>query len=298
MTRFTSLLVLALGLVALDATMPATKASAQEVEITGPLAGQPAVRRMRLYRQGRIQLEPNFSFTLQDEYARSLIAGLHAGYYFTDWIGIGLWFGYAVANLDTNLTEQVEAQGVTTDRNRLSLPCRATGVGGAGCENAPGFSGQIGQRQWMGALQLEFIPLRGKLAMFQKLFVDTDFYIFLGAAMVGVEERADIDPRTDCAGVDDVTCISNSQGARATRVIPTFTFGAGLSMFFNDFIGLNLNWRGIPYAWNTSGTDESGSEDGDFPDGRINDQDRFYKFTHMFTIGLTIYLPTEPDITD
>lgn len=264
-------------------------ASAQEVQITGPLAGAPAVRRMRRYRAGRLQLEPDFSFTLQDEYSRSLIAGLHAGYYFTDWLGIGAWGGYAVANLNTNLTDQIQSQGVTTDRNRLSLPSRDN------------FDQQIGQIQWVAALQLEFSPLRGKLAIFEKLFVDTDFYIFLGGALVGLEERSDIQGSScrDGAGMAIGTCFSDSQLARSTRVTAAVTFGAGLTMYFNDFVGLNLNWRGLPFSWNNSGFDDSGNASGgDFPDDVVDAKDRFFRLNHMFTIGVVIYLPTSPDVTE
>ncbi len=295
MSRILTVTTLAAALLVADAALPANQAHAQEIQITGPLAGQPAVRRMRLYRKGRILLEPNFAFTLQDEFTRTLFAGLHAGYYFTDWIGIGLWGAYGVVGLDTGLTDQITAQGVTTDRNRLSLPSRA------------GFPDQTGSLTWAAALQLEFVPLRGKLAIFQKLFVDTDFYIFLGAAFVGVEERADVHlagvgetAGTECGGDSAAVaaCLQTSQTARATRVAIAPTFGAGLTMMFNDFVGLNFNWRAIPFSWNTSGTDESGDEAGDFPDGAIDEDDRFLKLNQVFQVGIMIYLPTAPEITE
>ncbi|MCA9613134.1 MAG: hypothetical protein H6721_08880 [Sandaracinus sp.] len=292
--RFFGFLTLVASLVAMDAALPASQASAQEVQITGPLAGAPAVRRMRLYRKGRFLLEPNFSFTIQDEFARSLIAGAHLGFYFTDWLGVGVWGGYNVASLDTGLTDEIRRGGVTTDRNRLSLPSRE------------GFADQIANMTYVAALQLEFIPLRGKLALFQKLFVDTDFHIFLGVAMVGVEERADVAltsagsslPADQQCSVSDAGCLLTSQGARSSRLAIAPTFGAGLTMMFNDFVGLNFDWRGMPFSWNTSGTDESGDDDGDFPDGEIDSDDRFFKFNQMVQIGIVIYLPTDPTITD
>ena len=287
-----TIFTLALSLLAVDLTQPAT-ASAQEIQITGPLAGQPAVRRMRLYRKTRIVLEPNFSFTLQDEFVRTLFVGLHAGFYFTDWIGIGAWGGYGIVGLPTGLTDEIEAGGVTTDRNELSLPSRAD------------FDKQVANLTWAAALQLEFIPLRGKLAIFEKLFVDTDFYIFLGAAFIGVEERSNVslqgrgDTGTVCPQAEPGRgCLISSQSDRSSRLAVAPTFGAGLSLMFNDFVGLNLNWRGMPFAWNRSGTDESGDPDGDFPDGVIDDKDRFFGLVHMFQIGVSIYLPTAPDITE
>ncbi|MBW2459783.1 MAG: hypothetical protein JRI68_35155, partial [Deltaproteobacteria bacterium] len=34
------------------------EARAQEIQLTGPLAGAPAVRRLRLYREGRFEIAP------------------------------------------------------------------------------------------------------------------------------------------------------------------------------------------------------------------------------------------------
>src|SRR5690606_8660994 len=70
----------------------AAPAAAQEIQITGPLAGQPAVRRMRQYRVDRVQLiVPTVGYTLQDEFARSLMVGLEANVHFTDFLGVGVW---------------------------------------------------------------------------------------------------------------------------------------------------------------------------------------------------------------
>src|SRR5687768_3142117 len=45
-----------------------SSASAQEIQLTGPLKGAPAVRQLRLYREGRLEIAPTVSFTLLDEY--------------------------------------------------------------------------------------------------------------------------------------------------------------------------------------------------------------------------------------
>ena len=45
----------------------------------------------------------------------------------------------------------------------------------------------------MATPQVTFSPFRGKLALFQKLFVDTDLYVHGGVAFVGVKEREDCD---------------------------------------------------------------------------------------------------------
>lgn len=283
--RWLVLPLVAAALFAADMVGPGLQhASAQDVQITGPLAGAPAVRRMRVYREGRIMLQPGFSVTLQDEFTKTMFFGLDAAYHFTDWLGVGAWFGFGGVQLDTDLTDEIGAQGVTTDRNRLSMPSRE------------GFSDQIGTWDWAAALTANFIPLRGKLALFQKLFVDTDFFIQLGVGFAGITERADV-PLGFCATAD-TACFLGTQTASASRLAVAPVIGAGINMYFNDFIGLNVQWRGMPFSWNRSGTDESGSPDGDFPDGEIDSDDRIWSLNHMFQVGLIIFLPTEARITD
>ena len=258
-------------------------AKAQDVQITGPLAGAPACRNCRIYREGRIQLQPFAAFTLQDEFSRTLLAGLQIQYHFTDWLGIAAWGGYGVLGIDTGLTDEVTALGQTTSRNRLSLPTRQN------------FAEQIGRIQYVGAGQLTFIPLRGKLALFQKLFIDADFYIFLGAAAVGVEERADVAPGV-CGATASGAC-DQSQLERTSRVAIAPTFGVGLMLYASDFFGLSIEYRGLPFAWNTSGTDEAGPA-GEFPDGVIDSDDQIFHYNHMVALGFAFYLPTEAKISE
>jgi outer membrane beta-barrel protein len=279
-------------LAATGALLPET-ASAQEVQVTGPLAGQPAVRRLRIYRKGRFEITPSAAFTLQDEFSRTIGFGASATYHFTDWFGLGAFGFFAPIHIDTALTDQVGALGQTTSRNALSLPSRQ------------GFADQIATIDWMAALQAVFIPLRGKLSLFQKLFVDTDFYIAGGLAFVGVSERADVGPGV-CPGATPGMSVSqaclDTQQARASRVAITGTFAAGLRLYINQFMALNLEWRALPFAWNTGGFDIDGATnrdgDGGFADGEVNATDRLLQFNHMFVLGYTFYLPTQAQISD
>ena len=278
--------VLWLSVLAAVTALPAVPtAQAQDVQITGPLAGAPACRNCRIYREGRIQLQPFIAFTLQDEFSRTMVVGAQAQFHLTDWLGIAGWAGYGVLSLDTGLTDEVTALGQTTARNRLSLPSRQN------------FPEQIGRLKLMFGGQLTFIPLRGKLALFQKLFVDADFYIFLGAAGIQVEERADVTDMSVCGGAMTSPACLNSQLERATRFAIAPTFGAGLMLYASDFLGISIEYRGLPFAWNTSGTDEGGP-DGEFPDGVIDSNDQIFHYNHMVSIGFAFYLPTEAKISE
>lgn len=288
------LTVLALGLGSLALT-PA--AHAQDVQITGPLAGQPAVRHMRQYRVNRFFITPSVGYTLQDEFSRALFFGGSIGYHFTDWLGIGAWGGGAPIDIDTDLTSQVAANGQVSDQNRLSLP------------SAEGFPDQVGRIRWGASLHVLFIPLRGKLSLFQAGFVDTDLYILAGVGMFGVDERIDVsreDYIAQCTGMQppgssNPGCLATQ--SRASRILPAPMLGVGLSMYFNEFIGLQIEWRAFPFSWRVSGFDESGENadgqpGGGFPDEAISGDDARTTFNQMLNIGLVIYLPTEVAITD
>jgi hypothetical protein len=265
----------------------ASTASAQQVQVTGPLAGAPAVHHMRVYRESRLMLVPHVGMTLRDPWQRTMMVGGQLHYHFLDWLGIGLWGSYGGVNFNTDLTNQVIDLGTTSGPNRLSLPSRA------------GFGDQLGQITWAAGPQLNFVPLRGKLALFQKLFVDTDFYIQAGVVFMGIQERANVDAGACDTGtaVDQETCYANSQTARSNRTTIRPSFGTGLNMYFNKFLGLQIEWRGFPLSMNESGTDEGGAN-GKFPDGALNSNDRISRLHHMVSLGIIVFLPPTQKVTD
>ncbi|HET6337681.1 MAG TPA: hypothetical protein VFG30_30855 [Polyangiales bacterium] len=274
------------------ATLGITQATrAQEVQVEGPLAGAPAVIGLRIYRQMRFQVQLHATMTLEDEFSRAILPGGQLMFHPTDWLGIGVWGGFAAGNIDSALTDEVAAKGQTNSVNVLSLP------------NRQNFTKQIGRIKWMAAPEVQFIPLRGKLGIFEKLFVDTDFYVFGGVGFAGVEERQDVTAATsnDCRGRADlaaqIECFEPTQGLRSSRVAIAPTFGAGLSLYLADFLAMTLEWRALPFNWNTSGTDEAGDPRGDFPDSQVNSGDHLSHFNHMFTLGFAFYLPTTPKIS-
>ena len=280
--------------------LPSSVAQAQEIQITGPLAGQPAVRRMRQYRVDRVQLiVPTLGYTLQDEFARSLMVGLEANVHFTDYLGIGVWgaaanFGNAF-QIDTDLTAQVVQNGQTTARNNLSMPSN------------DGFGDQVARLLGLASVHLIFAPLRGKLAIFQGAFVDTDFYILAGFAAAFVHERQDVTGAQAAAcrdaPVGQAACTGTQRLADGPRFAPAPIFGVGLNLYFNEFLGLALQWRGFPFNMNPAGTDEAGQSatggpGGPFPDGEIDGEDQRFYFHHMVNIGLIINLPPDVATTD
>jgi outer membrane beta-barrel protein len=269
-------------------------AQAQEVQLTGPLKGAPAVRNMRLYREGRFEIAPAVSFTLLDEYRRTIVAGARINYNIKDWIAIGVWGGAGVASLTTDLSDKIDQ---TAPRNALT----AVNVNHTGDlhatpptqERPASFNEQTAQIQYIVAPQVTFIPFRGKLAIFNKIFVDTDFYAAAGIGIVGVNER------TNCGGNGQPYCTSPAsfQLQSQTKFAPTF--GVGFTFYLGGTVSLGVEYRALPFAWNRSGFDSRGGGPGNnFPDGQVNGDDETFQFNQLVTISLGFSFPTKPQISE
>jgi hypothetical protein len=262
-------------------------ARAQEILLTGPLAGAPAVRKLKLYRQNRFEIAPTVTFSLLDEYQRQIYFGARLNYNLTDWFAIGVWGAGGFIKIPTALSENIQdvnetrRNGSPTDINRRLT---ATNLG-------PDFTKQLGTIDWIVAPQIQLVPFRGKIALFQSLFADTDLYIFGGPAIIGVKERA------DCSPQNTLDCSQTFKMASRTAIAPTF--GIGLSFFVNDWNAFGFEWRGMPFARNTGGFDNHGGGPGkEFPDYKVNEDDRELKFNQMLTVSWGFYFPTKHKVSE
>ncbi len=272
------------------------RSEAQELYLTGPLAGAPAVRKLRLYRRTRLEVAPAVSFTLLDEYQRTILLGARLQFNFTDWLAVGAWGAYGKAiRLPTALTENI--QEVNEGRQADVAACAGT----PGTNECKGVSltdrltevnlgddlkDQLGGIDWVLAPQITLTPLRGKLALFQSIYVDTDLYVSAGPAFVGLTERKDCNP---CGNIFQTT----------TRMAIAPTFAVGLSFYVNKWSAVGFEYRGLPFAWNISGFDTAGGgKDDEFPDNRITEADQRFRFNQMMTISYNIYLPTQYKVSE
>ncbi|WP_394842429.1 hypothetical protein LZC95_35840 [Pendulispora brunnea] len=271
------------GVAALAGTLMASvgTAEAQEIQITGPLAGKPPVMDLRRYREGRFEIAPTVSFTLLDEYRRTIFVGGRLQYNIKDWLGIGVWAAYGVGSIATDLTDQIDQKA-----KPRGSPLTSSNV-------TPGaFQDQVGKLEWIAAPQLTLVPFRGKLAIFQKIFVDTDAYIHGGVAFVGLKERG------DCGGGGGQPgCTEARSFDLASRTAIAPTFGLGLSFYMNKLMSLGFEYRAFPFSWNRGGFDSRGTgANGEFPDDKVNSEDRTFKFNQMISIALGFHFPTSPKI--
>jgi len=272
----------------------ANEASAQEIQVTGPLKGAPAVRRLRLYREGRVEIAPTFGSTILDEYRRTLPIGLRINYGITDWLGIGVWGAFGGVNLPTGLSEKIDD---TAQRDPASPSLNLMNVSGA-----PGggqFQKQVAEIGYIALPQLTAVPFRGKFALFQSVFADVDAYIFAGFGVVGTKERK------DCANFQECATRDREKPTMESKMKLAPTWGLGFNFYMSKAIALGVEWRMVPFAWNRAGFDSRGldqngaeSKSGEFPDGKIDDKDSTYKFNQMINVSLGFSFPTQPKVTD
>jgi hypothetical protein len=284
----------------------ASSAAAQEIQLTGPLAGAPAVRKLRLHRAGRFEISPGVSFSLLDQYQRTIMPGATLTYHPTDWLGLGVFGGVGISGT-TGLTD--ELQQVITQRdcaaNGASTDCRLTATN----LTRPGLvdpttsktstgqltNDQLGAIAWVIAPQVTAVPFRGKISLLSALFVDTDVNFFLGPAFVGLNER------TPCGFDDNHSPLPpcSQSFSLTSRVAVAPTFGLGLNFYPSPFIGFGAEFRALPFNWNTSGFDNHGGGPGNaFPDGAINSADREFHFNSFLTVKVSVQLPTQIKTTD
>lgn len=301
--RFFQGLLPLVGVLALSA-----EASAQEVQITGPLAGAPPVHQLRQHRKGRFEFAPTVSFTLLDEYQRTILFGANLNYNITDWLGLGVWGSYGAVKLSTGLTEKIQ----DTNKSRFDPQgkdyYKASSEAGRrlmALNVGQDFTKQLGTIDWIAAPQLTLVPFRGKLAIFEKLFVDTDFHLFLGPAFVGLSERAPCGQGTaiDCSAREDSSLgpgtgkVKNKPMESRVAVAPTF--GLGFTFFTGRMASIGIDWRALPFARNTGGYDIRGFGDSErFPDNKVNDKDREFKFNQVVSLSFSVFLPTEMKISE
>jgi hypothetical protein len=276
-------------------------ASAQEILLTGPLAGAGSVRHQRLYRKGRFEFAPSAAFTLLDEYKRQILPGARLNYNLTDWLAIGVWGGFSPSalKLDTGLSEQIQDVNAARQADSAGRPTlevsqahRLTNIN-VGTD----FRDQLGTIDWIAVPQLQLIPFRGKIAIFQSVYVDTDFYIFGGPAFVGLNERQAC-PRGSCGPYPDARP-GSAPFTMESRMAIAPSFGLGFQFYMSRWAALGTEWRGVPFTRNVGGFDNHGAgPNGDFPDLEVNEQDREFRFNQMIVVSFGVHLPFDYQISE
>jgi outer membrane beta-barrel protein len=228
-----------------------------------PLEGQPAIRHRVELRTLRFEVTPFVGFTMLQDFNNTVFGGVKLQYHLNDWFSIGGLFGGGAA-IGTGLKDQI----LTTlpDMGSASVPSKT-------CAEAA-----MNKIVWYAAGQGEFTPFAGKFSLFSKSFFNYDFYVDGGVGFIGLQnDSGKLSGCGDQFGKNDGMKIGPS-GA------------VGVHMFFNKFIALNLEYRGIVAKDNSAGRDTNG-------DKVLNDDDQKLGLKSFVTLGVAFFLPTTAEIS-
>ncbi|MFT3771940.1 MAG: hypothetical protein QM820_41570 [Minicystis sp.] len=250
------------------------------------------MRKLRLHRAGRFEVSVGSSFSLLDQYLRTIMPGATLTYHVTDWLGFGVWGGYGF-QYTTGLTDELQQKAIA-DRNCAGRPsikaCQLTAVN---LTRGNLSSDQLGHMQWMAAPQVVAVPFRGKISLFGAATVDTDVDLFAGVAVIGMRERQPCGNDPDGKKIAGPPCADPSSFQLASRIAVAPTFGLGLNFYPTSFFGVGFEFRALPFSWNTGGFDNHGKPGNkDFPDlSSVNSDDRDFHFNTMISVQAKFAFP-------
>lgn len=230
-----------------------------------PLAGQPAIRRMVEMRKLRFEFSPQFVTSTNQDYRHSFGIGANMQFHITDWIGIGASGSY-MFNTNTPLEDRVRSvlpNLADPDPNNPSDPGRYSYPG-----PQPTLSMHDQRILNLNALMAAYAsvtPWHGKFALFSSLFFRYDFFLNLGLGIVNYTQNG------CCTSVPAANMARPRPGTPDTLPDPNLQdstqfaglkvggmVGVGVHVFFNDWIGLQLELRDYFVRANPGGLDTDG----------------------------------------
>jgi outer membrane beta-barrel protein len=166
-----------------------------------------AMQQVFVVREGRFELSPFWTFTLNDQFVSHPSAGLAMNYYLTQDFAIGLR-GQSYYGLNIDSSFNFENRRAT----RVAVP--------------------LNEYLWGASANATYVPIYGKFAGFQKFIFSYDVYGTAGVSALSTRPIPVIDPNNR----------NFDYGVRIGANV-----GVGLRIFFNRWFALNLEVRDTIY---------------------------------------------------
>lgn len=289
----TALLAGTTALASLPATSHAEEATPSGAAAAAParvnkLDGQPAVRhRMLLVRQ-RFELTPMFESTINADFRHIVGLGAKLEYHLSDMLSFGAIGAYGL-HIDTALVDKI-------------VPNLEDNVDDATREPSKDeFTQRLNTMPLHGAAFVSLTPWYGKLAAFSSAFVNFDFYFQAGLSFAQLQSDCDDnicdDPAPGVTGPDpdgngplegdppDDNPNNDPPLNSGTKL--GLYLGAGIHVFLNDFIALDLTVRDYAFSDNPSGADFNAN---------LAVQDDDSRFLHHLFMGAGISIMLPPKV--
>ncbi len=162
-----------------------------------------AVQQVYVLHKGRLELNPYWSFSVNDQFVSHPGPGLAANYYVSNVIAVGVNGNfYQPFNVDSDFNFQ------NRRATRLGVPLQ--------------------EYQWNANLNLSYVPFYGKFAGFGKFIFHYDAYLVGGVGMISTRPIPVVDS-------------DNRNFAWEGKL--AFNAGIGLRVFFNRWFAMNLELR-------------------------------------------------------
>ncbi len=166
-----------------------------------------AMQQVFVVREGRFELSPFWTFSLNDQFVSHPSAGLAMNYYITQDLAIGIR-GQSYVGLNIDSSFNFENRRAT----RVAVP--------------------LNEYLWGASANVTYVPIYGKFAGFQKFIFSYDVYATAGLSTLSTRPIPVIDP-------------NNRNFDFGVRV--GANVGVGLRIFFNRWFAANLEVRDTIY---------------------------------------------------
>jgi outer membrane beta-barrel protein len=282
---------LSLGfLVLLGALAPAAHA-----DKASPLKGAPALRHRLELRKGRFEITPQFMMSMNQDFRHFIGGGVKLTYHINDWIGIGLQAAGG-GGIDTSLTGTINNKLVSesdpTAANRPFLQ-----------PTQEQFKAHLGTINMVASLYAQLTPMSGKLAIFGAGFLRYDLYLMAGFGLMNITNgwgsyqpnSANLNNATKQTCDKPNPSPDNTSGPNFcdplnAGIKPSFMWGLGIHLFFNEWFGLNLELRDFVASTNMGGLDLNG-------DYALNSNDSTVTNNFFGSFGVVIMLPIKAKVS-
>jgi outer membrane beta-barrel protein len=246
------------------------------------LDGQPSVRRRVLFLPKRFEVTPHFGATYLQDFKHSLLVGVRAEYHALEWLSFGIFFDYAVANLDTGLTKEiVSTLPSTLNTNTLVDPSPSKEV----------MQDALDSLMFKAGVYVAYTPWFGKLSLFGKLFAKFDMHILAGAGFVMLKAGtfAASNFSDDCSDRTKL-CFTRDEENGGLKIGPLFGFG--LRLWALKWLAISMTFHTIVIKRNSAGFDRTGDTDPNNENNLlINKDDESWENLMSFTIGVSFFFP-------
>jgi outer membrane beta-barrel protein len=253
-------------------------------ERRNPLEGQPAVRHKVELRKLRFEITPQFLTSTNQDYKNAFGPGVMLQFHIFDWLGIGAQFAYTF-NTNTPLENKVRDQLKNVTSYTYPGPQPTLQM----------HDERVLNINYVTSIFASVVPMWGKLSLFSALFLNYDFFVDGGIGIVGYSQNGCCKnvarPAHPVPGTTETLSDPNTEdpsifaGTKVGGMI-----GVGVHLYFNDWIGIELELRDYITRANPGGADVNA-------DRHLTGDDEGPQNNIFFGFGVNLMLPPRAKIS-